>query len=57
MSATTPLPKCRYCGKRLPRYHGDPNRRGKGGQGLFCSLICGYRWAVYLIQKADSRDA
>lgn len=37
--------RCRYCGKPLRK---DPYREGYGycGEGVFCTLRCGYAWAV-----------
>jgi hypothetical protein len=41
---------CRWCGERLRR----ENPGGAGGyrdNGLFCSLRCGYQWAVRQLSR------
>lgn len=44
--------RCRWCGRKLRAYRWpehfplDPNPRGDYGDGLFCGLRCGYRFAV-----------
>jgi hypothetical protein len=35
---------CRWCGCRLPRSEGPDG--GYRDNGVFCSLRCGFQWAV-----------
>ena len=52
-AATTPRPNCDDCGKPLRRYKidgrafkdGTPMEWGDYGDGRFCGLRCGWRWA------------
>lgn len=42
---------CRYCEKRLTRYRWRAEEWAKGewgvdGRGLFCTIKCGYFWAI-----------
>jgi hypothetical protein len=37
---------CRWCGDRLRREDEGDQRRGYRDNGHFCSLRCGYQWAV-----------
>lgn len=49
-------PVCNYCGKPMPRFanhdalvacgHHIPSRYGYQGNGIFCSLHCGYRYGL-----------
>lgn len=51
--ATTPRPNCLSCDKPLRRYKidgrtfndGTPQEWGSYGDGRFCGLTCGWRWA------------
>lgn len=50
--ATTPRPNCLHCDKPLRRYKweasfddGTPREWGDYGDGRFCGLRCGWRWA------------
>lgn len=51
--ATTPRPNCLACSKPLRRYKrdgrtfddGTPQEWGDYGDGRFCGLTCGWRWA------------
>ena len=51
--ATTPRPDCLACGKPLCRFNrdgktfndGTPMEWGRYGDGRFCGLTCGWRWA------------
>lgn len=55
--APGPTPTCRYCGKRLHRDpHSKANAYGYNGEGLFCTLRCGYsfgRESAQLIDKGE----
>lgn len=47
-------PRCRQCGKALRRYSwrgGTPNLFGYVGRGHFCSLRCGWRFAIDAIEE------
>lgn len=44
---------CRWCGDRLKREFPDWNP-GYRGNGKFCSLRCGYQWAVRMAAPADA---
>lgn len=53
-------PTCKMCGKLLRRYRYRNEPWGKGrewgdhGDGFFCTLRCGYAWAVwYWKQETD----
>lgn len=37
---------CRWCGDRLRKEDPDYEFGGYRGNGRFCSLRCGYQWAV-----------
>lgn len=43
---------CKRCGVKLRKY---PYGEGYGyvGDGIFCTLRCGYGWAVAQVRKAD----
>jgi hypothetical protein len=56
-------PNCRECGKPLAPYiyfgHPtiDPERKkqfGYGGNGVFCTLRCGYRYALNMVKRRKS---
>lgn len=47
----TPEQTCAYCGKPLPyyQYHDiakTPSDRGYVGNGIFCTLRCGYKFGI-----------
>jgi hypothetical protein len=45
---STPL--CRYCRKPLNLWISGDGTRGYNGDGIFCTLRCGYRWALERIR-------
>lgn len=45
------IPRCVNCGKKLPRCRFRAGKRGAYGDGHFCGLNCGYRWAVMYLQR------
>jgi len=48
----TKRPTCRYCTVTLrPWLLKDKGRYGYNGDGLFCTLRCGYQWARYQIER------
>ena len=53
------IPKCRYCDKSLGLWNSGDVSHGRGycGQGLFCSLACGYDFAVVALRKTERRAA
>jgi hypothetical protein len=42
---------CRWCGDPLRREEPEYERGGYRANGLFCSLRCGYQWAVRRIPR------
>lgn len=40
---------CRWCGDPLRREWPEDERGGYRDNGYFCSLRCGYQWAVALL--------
>lgn len=48
---TPPAPLCEYCRKPLPAYPWRDQPWATGawgyhGDGVFCTLRCGYKWAI-----------
>lgn len=61
---STSLPTCQNCLKPLDLWLSGDGSRGYNGDGVFCTLRCGYRWALRKIQcpayectMADSAEA
>ena len=53
------IPKCRYCDKSLGLWNSGDVSHGRGfcGQGFFCSIVCGYDFAVMALRETERRAA
>lgn len=51
---------CLWCGKSMKNTYGHQKEKGRFilgrgylGQGVFCTLTCGYRFAVAVVREAE----
>jgi hypothetical protein len=45
------IPKCAACGKTLPKLRHGYSDRGHRGDGLFCTMACGWKFAVRVLTE------
>ena len=53
-------PKCIRCGKTLPKVYADEKKikllgYGYAANGAFCTLTCGFWFAVHIIDEASKQ--
>jgi hypothetical protein len=51
VTAKPAIPKCAACGKTLPKVRHGYSDRGHRGDGLFCTMVCGWTFAVRVLTE------